>query len=217
MLQTAPANQSSVVAGAYRATWGGLDIGLVDMNGFDLRYGSSSIDIQSDITGETVTDSIHTGIRPTITMTLQHWNAQAVEAMTWWFGTLRGFDDYQWGETDGVGLNEWEAAQPLILTACHVADGVASQANPTIDPLSIIIYKTILQSDADISIALSHRPRFITVPLKIMPVNVDGSVWPNVTVSRVSSCGSITYWNALRNVVAQPSRPPNLFYRNQGT
>lgn len=193
----APAGQSSVVAGSYRATWNGLDLGLVTTDGYQLRYRNSSIPITADIAGESEIDAIYTGTQPTVTMTLENWNAAAIEAMTWWMGTQAGFANYIWGVTNGVGLKEFDAAKPLVLVACHNNMGVAAASNPTIDPLAITFFRTILAPDQDLEILLSHRPRFITVTLKVFAVNIEGS--ENPVVSRVSNCGNIAYWVALRN------------------
>lgn len=211
----APSGASSVVAGAYRSTWNGFDLGLVSVDGHQLRYQNSAIPITADITGETVVDMIHTGTVPTITMTLQNWNAAAVEMLTWWMGTGVGLDNYKWGVTDGVGLNMFNYAKPLVLTACHFdaalndGDGGAAVANPTIDPLTITFYKTILAPNQDLEILLSHRPRFITVTLQILPVTVtlEGS-GPAYTVSRVTSCSRITFWDALRNIGSHVGEVP---------
>ncbi len=204
-LFTAPAGRSSVVAGAYRSTWNGLDLGLVSVDGHQLRIRTTAIPITADITGETIVDMIHTGVLPTMTMTLQNWNAQAIESLIWWHGTGRGLGAYKWGSSDGVGLKMFDFAKPLVLTACHSSAGAATPSNPTIDPISMTFYKTILAPDQDIEVLLSHRPRFLTVTLQILPVTivtttVEGS--PVTTYTRASGCDQTDFWTCVRNVAA---------------
>lgn len=198
-LVAADAGESSIIAGAYKATWNGLDLGLVTTDGYQLRYRNTSIPITSDITGESIIDEIYTGTQPTITMTLQHWNAQGLEALIWWMGTQAGFADYSFGKTNGVGLKGWDAAKPLILQACHVSGGdtpTVSDANPTIDPYSITFFKTLLASNLDLQVVFSHQPRFVTVTLNIFPVSI---TTPNDPPTRVQSCNEIWFWDAVRN------------------
>jgi len=190
--------QSSVVAGSYLATWNGLDLGLVAVGGYTLRYRNSSIPITADISGEAKIDGIYTGTRPSISMVLQNWNAQAIEPLIWWMGTQRsGFAGYEFGKTNGVGLKEFDAAKPLVLTACHQSGGNATAANPTIDPLSITFFKTLLAPDTDVDIIFSHQPRFLPLTLDIMACSVAGS--SNPIISRVNNCGDISFWSAIRN------------------
>jgi hypothetical protein len=193
----APNGQSSIVAGSYLATWNGLDLGLVAVGGYTLRYRNSSIPITADIAGESKIDGIYTGTRPSISMVLNNWNAAAVEPLIWWVGTQNGYVNYEFGKTNGVGLKEFDAAKPLVLTACHQSGGSATEANPTIDPLSITFFKTLLSPDTDVDIIFSHQPRFLSLTLDIMAVSVTGSEQP--VISRVNNCGAISFWSALRN------------------
>lgn len=203
-LKTAPAGMSSVISGAYRSTWGGWDLGLISTDGQQLRVRNTSIPITADITGDTVVDMIHTGTLPTITMTLQNWNAQAVEPLTWWMGFGDGIAAYEWGVTDGVGQKMFDYAKPLVLTACHYQTGEVSgplASNSTIDPLSVTFYKTILAPDNDIETLFSHRPRFVTVTLQILPVTLIEGESPNdpPVVTRASSCDKMRFWTSIRN------------------
>jgi hypothetical protein len=203
-LKTAPAGFSSVVAGAYRSAWNGYDMGLITGEGFQLRYRNTAIPITADITGETIVDMIHTGTLPTITMTLMNWNAQAIEPLSWWMGFGDGIAGYEWGVTDGVGQKAFDFAKPLVLTACHYQEGESAgplAANPTIDPLSMTIYKTIPAPDQDIEVLLSHKPRFITLTLQILPVTLISGESPNdpPTVTRASSCDKLRFWTSIRN------------------
>ena len=214
---------SNVVAGSYQATWNDLDIGLT-IDGFTLSQSNSGIDITSDITGETVIDTIYSGTVLTMTMTLQNWNAQAVEPMIWWMGNLAP-NQYEWGLTNGVGLSQWDAAKPLILSACasnnfsnpiptNIDDDPQSSAftpssgpsvrYPYIDPLDIVFPKTILRKDSNIDILFSFRPRFLTLTLDVYPVSNDTTStddWVYTTpdvVKRVSGCSNIRYFAATR-------------------
>ena len=214
---------SSVVSGAYRALWDDLDIGLT-LDGYTLRQSNSGIDITSDITGDTVIDTIYSGTILTITMTLENWNAQAIEPMIWWHGAADRAN-YEWGLSDGVGQRHWDAAAPLILYACQstgfavtpspgdlTVDDVATvitpssgstAANPTIDPLDIVFPKTLLKKDTDLDIVFSFRPRYLTLTLDVFPVSnsFDGTAWdptaPDST-ERISDCTKVRYFAATR-------------------
>ena len=186
---------SSVVAGSYRATWAGLDLGTVSNQGINLRYRNSSIPVTADIAGELEVDRINSGTTATITMVLQDWNAQGLEAMIWWMGTLKGFAGYNWGDVQSVGAKEWAVAKPLVLTACHVVGGAPAASNPTIDPLSITFFKTIIAPDSDIDVLFSFRPRFVTVTLTIFPVQLGSGG----TINKVTGCGDISLWTAIRS------------------
>lgn len=195
----AASGQSSVIAGTYLATWNGLDMGLVAVGGYTLRHRNSSIPITADIAGETKIDGIYAGTRCSISMVLNNWNAAAIEAMTWWIGTqANGFSGYAWGQTDGVGMKEFDAAKPLVLTACHQSMGVATPANPTIDPISITFFKTLLSPDTDVDHIFSFQPRLLSLTMDILACSVSGTA-PNLTVARVNNCGAISFWSALRN------------------
>jgi hypothetical protein len=196
-INAAAAGQSTIVAGSYLATWNGLDLGLVSVGGYTLRYRNTSIPITADISGDTKIDGIYGGTQPSISMVLQNWNAAAIEPMIWWMGTQDGFASYEWGKTNGVGLKEFDAAKPLVLTACHQSNGVPSDANPTIDPISITFFKTLLAPDTDVDVIFSFQPRFIPLTLNIMGVTAVGSEDP--VISRVNSCGKISFWSAVRN------------------
>ena len=221
---------SNVVAGSYQATWNDLDIGLT-IDGFTLSQSNSGIDITSDITGETVIDTIYSGTVLSITMTLQNWNAQAVEPMIWWMGNGAP-TQYEWGLTNGVGLSQWDAAKPLLLNACNTVSfnnpppesvnadvddqssaftpsSQASVRNPYIDPLDIVFPKTILRKDSNIDILFSFRPRFLTLTLDVYPVSNDTTSqddWVYTTpdvVKRVSGCTNIRYFAATRGLGPQ--------------
>lgn len=199
-LQAAPAGESSVVSGSYRVTWAGLDLGTVGNQGINLRYRNTSIPITADITGETVIERINSGTNASITMVLQDWNAQGLEAMIWWMGTLKGLASYSFGDVQSVGVKQWAVAQPLVLAACNLnvtnqPGSGASPVNPTIDPLSITFFKTLLADDQDIDILFSFRPRFVTVTLDIYPVQrASGN-----TIIQPKGCDDMVLWEALRN------------------
>jgi hypothetical protein len=218
--------KSTVVSGSYRAYWDDLEIGQV-LDGFVLRQTNSGIDITSDATGDTITDTIYSGTTYTVSFTLQNWNAQAVEPMISWFGA-EPRADYEWGLSNGVGQRHWDAAAPLILVACH-AEGwgivpsvttnemddpdvnttldrtmTAKASNPNIDPLDIVFPKTLLKKDVDIDILFSFRPRYLTITLDVFPIaNTDdaGSAFKPLEpdkVARVSDCSKIRYFSATR-------------------
>jgi hypothetical protein len=164
----------------------------------------------------------------TITVTLQNWNAQAIEPMIWWHGASDRAN-YKWGLSDGVGQRHWDAAKPLILRACHSTGFVqtpdpnaststpttqtntditswstaAAAANPTIDPLDIVFPKTLLKKDSQLDILFSFRPRFLTLTLDVFPISnqYNGTDWdPGAPdlVSRISDCTKIRYFAATR-------------------
>ena len=220
---TAPAGKSTVIAGSYRALWNDLDIGLT-MDGFTLTQVNTGIDITADITGETVIDTIYSGTSLQVSMTLENWNAQAMEPMIWWRGA-NNRAAYEWGLTDGVGQRHWDAAAPLILYACQgegfavtpspanpSIDDVdttitpstgANAANPNIDPLDIVFPKTLLQKDSNLDIRFSFEPRFISLTLDVFPISngYDGTDWDEAApdlVDRVSDCSKIRYFSATR-------------------
>lgn len=213
---------STVVSGAYRALWDDLDIGLT-LDGYSLRQTNTGIDITADITGETVIDTIYSGTILTLTMTLENWNAQAIEPMIWWHGASDR-PNYEWGLSDGVGQRHWDAAKPLILYACQStgfsitpdpadpeapADTViqnataATAANPTIDPLDIVFPKTLLKKDVDLDINFSFQPRYLTLTLDVFPISnsFNGTAFDPTApdqVERINDCTKIRYFAATR-------------------
>lgn len=220
---------SNVIHGAYKGYWDDLDMGLTQ-DGFTLRQQETGEDITADVTGDTIIDSIFRGIRPSITMTLENWNAQAIEPMIWWHGNSVPAQ-YEWGLSDGVGQSKWEQAKPLILVAC-AAQGFsivpaapdpdnplataitnatgAAPANPTIDPLDWVAFKTILRNDQDFDIVFSNRPRFLTLTLDIYPVanQFQGSALDPTapdSVERINECEKIRFWAATRGTA--PTAP----------
>lgn len=212
----AAADKSTVVSGAYRALWNDLDLGLT-LDGYTLRQTNTGIDITADVTGDTVLDTIYAGTQLSIQVTLENWNAAAIEPMIWWHGDSTPAN-YEWGLSDGVGQRHWDAAKPLILYSCHATgfaavdtagDTVitpstgAAAANPNIDPLDIAFPKTLLRKDVDIDIIFSFRPRFLTLTLDVFPISnaFEGGAFNPVNidkVERVSGCGAIRYFAATR-------------------
>lgn len=207
---------SREVHGAYIALWNDLELGNA-LDGYTMRYSTFGFDIQSDIAGESLLDSIYTGMQLSVTTTLQHWNAGAIEPMIWWHGD-RDPSAYEFGLTDAIGRSMWDAARPLILYSCHATgfdatdvDGNttitpstgASAANPYIDPLDIVFMKAILRKDEQVEIALNHRPRYLTLTLDVLPISnsFGGSAFDPTapdSVERVSGCEKIRYFAATR-------------------
>lgn len=226
----APAGKSTVIAGSYRALWNDLDIGLT-LDGFTLTQVNTGIDITADITGETVIDTIYSGTSLQVSMTLENWNAQAVEPMIWWLGNSDP-TAYEWGLTNGVGQRHWDAACPLILYACQSTGGAlsapadpdpsvadvatvwqhpnaANAANPNIDPLDIVFPKTLLQKDNSLDIRFSYEPRFITLTLDVFPISnqfggTDFDPAAPDSVERVTDCSEIRYFAATRGTPPSP-------------
>ena len=208
----AGAGLGTVVAGAYRSLWDSQDMGIT-LDGFTLSQSNSGIDITADITGDTVIDTIYAGTTLSITVTLENWNAQAIEPMIWWHGNGTPAL-YEWGVSDGVGLSQWQAAKPLILYACQsdgttISEGTisnastATAANPYIDPLDIIFPKTRLRKDSNIDMVFSFRPRFLTLTLDVYPISnffEDASYQVDFPYNAepVSDCSSIRYFSATR-------------------
>lgn len=227
--QVANPGEGTVIMGAYKGLWNDLDIGNT-LDGFRFNCSESAIPIVSDITGSIVVDELHTGINLSITMVLQHWNAQAIEPMIWWHGNSVPAD-YEWGLTDGAGQSKWEAAKPLILYACDATGFAlagtsetpstitpstgASASNPYIDPLDITFFKAILQKDQNLEIQLANQPRFLELTLDIFPVANATLVGSEVdefdpalpdAVIRPNGCGKLRFFHATRG--ASPSITP---------
>lgn len=218
----ADAGLSTVVAGAYRALWDDLDIGLT-VDGYTLRQTNTGIDITADITGDTVIDTIYSGTILTLTMTLENWNAQAIEPMIWWHGASNRAT-YEWGLSDGVGQRHWDAARPLILYGCQTTGfsiipnpgdpeapaattitnaTAATAANPTLDPLDIVFPKTLLKKDVDLDVLFSFQPRYLTLTLDVFPISntAGGTAWDPTapdTAERLNDCTKIRYFAATR-------------------
>lgn len=220
---SAPNGKSTVVSGPYRALWDDFDMGLT-LDGYTLRKSNSGIDITADVAGDTVLDTIYAGTVMTITVTLENWNAQAIEPLIWWHGN-NDRANYEWGLSDGVGQRHWDKARPLILYACHhqgfavdttpadpdvpdVPTNItrstgAAAANPNIDPLDIVFPKTLLRKDNDIDVIFSFRPRFITLTLDVFPISnvYEEGAWDPLApdnVERVTDCSAIRYFAATR-------------------
>lgn len=197
---SAAAGLSQVIAGAYTAVWNGLDIGQVTTDGYKMRYRTGGYDITADTTGEgTVVDSIYNGLSMTIDFVAEHWNAQAIEQLLWWFGNTGA--SYSWGRTDGVGMRMFDAAKPLVLTACHI-DGTGLDAlpsNPYIDPLDITWPRAILAPNQDIEFLMSTKPRFLPISVMVFPVDTGFSPATPTTSERVSNCSNMIYFVSTRN------------------
>jgi hypothetical protein len=211
--------KSTVVHGAYQGLWNDLDIGLT-LDGFTMRPRTSGIDITADVGGETVLETLYSGMNLSVQVTLENWNAEAIDHIIWWHGNSDPAT-YEWGLVDGVGQSMWDAAKPLILYSCDAvgfssADVTgdttitpstgANTSNPFIDPLDIVFPKTILRKDEELEIALSYRPRFITLTLDVLPISnlFNATDWDPTApddVERVNACGQIRYFAATRSVV----------------
>lgn len=194
------AGASSVVSGPYLATWDALDLGHVTPDGFEIITNTTAYDIAADITGEgTIIDQILSGVSIMVRFTLEHWNAQGVEAMLWWFGEQAA--GYKWGKINGPGLRFFDAARPLVLTACHSSMGalVADGPNQTIDPIDITFPKAILKGNEETRLLLASRPRFIPVTLQIFPVDSAQYVLAESEAARVDNCQDMLFWDATRN------------------
>lgn len=213
---------ATVISGPYKSLWDDMDMGT-NLDGFTLRQSNSGIDITSDLAGDTILDTIYAGTILTVTVTLQNWNAQAIEPMIWWHGNSNPVS-YEWGLSDGVGQRHWDNAKPLILHACHAVgfDSVdtagdtvitpstgANPANPNIDPLDIVFPKTLLKKDTDLDIIFSFRPRYITLTFDVYPISTlyEGTAWNPVNVDqveRLTDCSSIRYFSATRGTPPAP-------------
>lgn len=222
--QVAAPGEGTIIQGGYKGLWNDLDLGIT-LDGFKINHSEQAVPIVSDLTGSAMYDDISTGIQMSVSMVLQHWNAQAIEPLMWWHGNSNPAN-YSWGSTDGPGQSHWLAAKPLILYACNAqgfawedTDGntvvtdptapAANSANPYIDPLDIIFYKTLLRKDENLEILLSTtQPRFIELTLDVYPVSgqFDGSALNRNQPDRVerpNECGRLNYFSATRG--ASPS------------
>lgn len=199
-LPTFGAGLSSVIAGPYIGLWNGLEIGHVTEEGMMLRPRQQALPIVADITGEgTVIDKINVGVSVQISFTLEHWNAQAMESLIWWFGNAVPAS-YTFGKTDGVGQRHFDHAKPLVLTACHSVGGAtASPANPTIDPLDLTAPRTLLSDGQDLQVLLATRPRYIPMVLDVFPVDSSWSPASPEVASRPVSCSNFIYFDCTRN------------------
>jgi hypothetical protein len=219
----AAAGNSSVISGAYIGIWNDMDLGNT-LDGFQLMQKESGRVITADILGEGMIDQIYAGGNYSIQMTLENWNAQAIEPLIWWHGnSIPGSYDY--GLSNGPGQNMWDNAKPLVLYACHStgfdaqtydddnnvitrATG-ASATNPYIDPLDMVFFKTLCQPNEQIQIDMSHKERFITLTLDIYPVannynETDLDPSAPTLVNRVDGCSAVRYWSATRGTAPNP-------------
>ena len=230
---SAPAGMSQIITGGYRALWDDLDVGLT-LDGFRLLNQTTGEDITSDITGDIPVDGIHTGVTVQVVMTLQHWNAKAIEPMIWWHGNSNPAS-YEWGLTDGVGQRLWDNAKPLILYSCQgtgfsitpnnpnpeapanttitPSTGAAS-LNPNIDPLDIVFFKTLLAPNTNIDLLFSSTaPRYVPITLNVFPVSntINGlPLDPNSpdSVERITDCDKFRFFSATRGTPPAPPAPP---------
>jgi hypothetical protein len=206
------AGESSVVAGAYKASWNGLDIGDITPDGYELSWQPASFDIYSDAYGEaTKLDSIYQGMSLSLSFTIQHWNARAVEQIIWWMGNQGDPAGYKFGTVGGAGLRHWDAAKPLLLESCALDDmGAlpATAANQTIDPLDITFPKALLSNDQAVRMLMAgSRPRYIPITMEIFPVapTESGETYLDpADASRPAGCSDIVFFDATRNAI-QPT------------
>lgn len=198
---TAAPGLSSSIVGPYRGTWDGLDLGLTS-DGFRIFHTNTGREITSDMFGDgTVLDRIYTGTTVTLSFTLIHWNAQAVEPMMWWMGNSAVYD---WGKVDKIGVKQFDRARPLVLTSCFgpTAGVIQNSMNPTADPVTITFPKTLMRPNAQIESLLSGtQPRLLDIVLDVYPIN--GAVSLNDVndsdALRPSECGNLRYFFATRN------------------
>jgi hypothetical protein len=201
--------KSSVVSGPYVATYNGMEIGQITPDGYELSWQNQGFEIRSDMFGEgTKLDEIYQGTSARITFTIQHWNAQAIEAMIWWMGNLTDHENFQFGHIKTVGASQWDQAKVLVLESCFsselefpLGDSTVlgdNVPNNKIDPLDITFPKTLLANGEAVRFLMSSRPRFIPITLDIYPVAplVNNDYYD---VARPSACSSLVYWEATRN------------------
>jgi hypothetical protein len=141
----------SFVSGAYSAVYNSLDLGLVE-DGFEMSYRRSSERIQTDVTGDALSDGVYRGIDLTISFILSEWDAEGAQAAFWPF-------DATLGEMGVLGALDTSYAKALVLTACG-----------TTEPSTITFHKALLSPDFDVSQLFANRHRKISLQMTVYPI-----------------------------------------------
>lgn len=148
----------SIVVGAYRASWGAVDVGIIK-DGIALDWGDSSHIINSQELGESMIDGVYRGGNLYVSMVLQELNLAPVKNMLWPFAANLG----EVG-TPGVLLSTF--AKELILT--KIAGTNAPETSWT-------FYSVVVAPNFARQIELVNRPRELAIRLQVFPTDQSGT------------------------------------------
>lgn len=150
-----PVPKTAVVAGAYQATWNGLDIGQVGLGGFRHRWNYTKKDIFFDSVGNIPVDQLMTGVSMYLDFIVMQVAQSAIPTLTWPWSIVRG-------TVPAAGARIWDLAKPLELIACD-------QINTTPKTLSFI--KTIIAPDYEMLRNFSGtEEQMIPIRMAVLPV-----------------------------------------------
>jgi hypothetical protein len=146
------------IAGSYRATWGGLPLGMVE-NGFTIIQTKKAKHISFDQIGDTIPDSIFTGMDMRIRMSLTEVDLFAVKRLLW-------DSSLPFGAINRIGESEYVKSRPLTLTACTP---VFPDSIPLYNASLITFFNTVLAAENDVSVQLTNRLRKVDVLMMVYP------------------------------------------------
>jgi hypothetical protein len=118
------------VAGPYRATFNGVDLG-VTQRGFELEHTFLEEIIQGDHLGESAVDSVYLGGDVFVNAVLQEADLNSVRAAIWPFSTVEG-------RVGRVGRTYVDVALPLVLTVLTGSRAATAGPNTITLPLAVI-------------------------------------------------------------------------------
>lgn len=141
----------AIVRGAYIGTYNALAIGNTEI-GYKHSYSYRGRGIVFDVVGGNPVDILLDGIDMKVSFVAQEYDSAAIDILRWPFHA-------NVGETQPTGFSLWEAAKPLLLTACG-----------TTVPETILFPKTILAPDFTLDINYNHLERPLPMQLMVFPV-----------------------------------------------
>jgi hypothetical protein len=153
----------SFISGAYSAFWGGSPLGMID-RGFTLTYAKLGTKITSDQAGDTILDTIYTGVDVRIRFTLSEVDLASAQFLLWNVDQL----GTAFGDAGNLGTSEFLNTQPLTLIKCGGVVFPPGQGGFTAANL-ITFFHTALAPDHEVNINYSPAHRKANVSLLVYP------------------------------------------------
>jgi hypothetical protein len=175
---------TAIVSGAYSATWNALAVGEIALGGWKHRYSYLQKEVNFDSVGMTPVDTLFTGLIMVVDFVAMQYNEDAIFTMAWpW--SISGMATR--GTVKPAGFSMWDAAKPLIFTAC-----CGTNANPTL----ITFQKTILAPNFEVVLDHSStQEKMVPLRLIVFPVAFNSTGTPvHTPVQRPTGCSGTVYF-----------------------
>ncbi len=157
----------AIVSGAYSATWNALNVGQLAIGGWKHRYSYLQKEVNFDSVGMTPVDVLFTGLIMVVDFVAMQYNEDAIQTISWpW--SQSGMSTR--GTVKAAGFSMWDAAKPLIFTAC-----CGTNANPTL----ITFPKTILAPNFEVVLDhASTQEKMVPLRMIVFPVQFGSTGTP---------------------------------------